>query len=62
MTPSLQPALPKAMYVDQQHSPRSATWCCSTAGSAWVGWQSLGLDTPGRLAVVDVVGESILVT
>jgi phenylpropionate dioxygenase-like ring-hydroxylating dioxygenase large terminal subunit len=59
---SLQPALPKAMYVDEEHFARErdlvlfANWFC-------VGrLAELGLDRPGRLAVLDVVGESILVT
>ncbi len=59
---SLQPALPKHMYVDELHWARErdtvlhASWFC-------VGRLSdLGLDRPGRVAVVDVVGESVLVT
>lgn len=58
----LQPALPKSMYVDQQHFERERdrvlfrSWFC-------VGrLDDLGLNSPGRLAVIDVVGESVLVT
>ena len=60
--PSLQPALPKAMYVDPDHFARERdvvlfdSWFC--VGRI----DDLGLDRPGRLAVLDVVGESILVT
>ena len=59
---SLQPALPKAMYVDHEHFARERelvlfdSWFCVGRVA------DLGLDTPGRLAVLDVVGESILVT
>lgn len=59
---SLQPALPRHMYTDADHWARErddvlhASWFC-------VGrLDELGLDGNGRLAVVDVVGESILVT
>jgi len=58
----LQPALPKAMYVDPDHFARERdvvlfdSWFC--VGRV----DDLGLDGPGRLAVLDVVGESILVT
>lgn len=58
----LQPALPKRMYVEQDHFVREResilfrSWFC-------VGrLVDLGLHVPGRLAVVDVVGESILLT
>jgi Rieske 2Fe-2S family protein len=59
---SLQPALPKAMYVDPSHFARERdvvlfdSWFC--VGRV----DDLGLDRPGRLAVLDVVDESILVT
>lgn len=59
---SLQPALPKAMYVDPEHFARErdvvlfSSWFC--VGRV----DDLGLEKPGRLAVLDVVGESILVT
>src|SRR4051812_49329166 len=53
----LQPALPKQMYVDQQHFAKERdlvlfdSWFC-------VGrLDDLGLARPGRLAVLDVVGE-----
>ena len=59
---SLQAALPREMYVDDVAWARErervlfATWAC-------VGrLDDLGLDVPGRLAVVDVVGESVVVT
>jgi Rieske 2Fe-2S family protein len=59
---SLQPALPKRMYVDdafwriERERVLCRSWFC-------VGrLDDLGLDRPGRLAVVDVVGESVLVT
>lgn len=62
MAAALQPALPRDMYVDAAHweAEREAvlldSWTC-------VGrLDSLGLDAPGRLAVVDVVGESVLLT
>lgn len=59
---SLQPALPKAMYVDQAHFARERedvlfrSWFC--VGRV----DGLGLDSPGRLAVVEVIGESVLLT
>ncbi len=59
---TLQPALPKQMYVDpdqfatERERVLFASWFC--AGRV----DDLGLDRPGRLAVIDVVGESILVT
>jgi glycine betaine catabolism A len=59
---SLQRALPREMYVDAAHWGRErdrvlfAEWFC--VGRA----DGLGLDRPGRLAVVDVAGESVLVT
>jgi Rieske 2Fe-2S family protein len=59
---SLQPALPKYMYVDHQH------WLHEREQVLYASWfcvgriDGLGLSEPGRLAVVDVVGESILVT
>ncbi len=59
---TLQPALPKQMYVDSDHFATERdqvlfrSWFC-------VGRRDdLGLETPGRLVVLDVVGESILVT
>jgi Rieske 2Fe-2S family protein len=58
----LQPALPKRMYVDEAQWQRErdrvlhSSWFC--AGRI----TDLGLDRPGRLCVLDVVGESILVT
>lgn len=58
----LQPALPKEMYVDAEHFARERdlvlfdSWFC-------VGrLADLGLDATDRVVVVDVVGESILVT
>ncbi len=58
----LQPALPRHMYVDEAHWRRerdevlASSWFC--VGRT----RDLGLHEPGRLAVVEVVGESILVT
>lgn len=59
---SLQPALPKSMYVDPEPFTREREtvlfrcwFCVGRVGT-------LGLDRAGRLAVVDVVGESILLT
>ena len=59
---TLQPALPKHMYVDDAYWRHERdrvlhrSWFC-------VGrLDDLGLDQAGRLAVVDVVGESVLVT
>jgi phenylpropionate dioxygenase-like ring-hydroxylating dioxygenase large terminal subunit len=60
--PRMQPALPKRMYVDAGHFAVErdeilhASWFC--VGRA----EQLGLESPGRLAVVDVVGESVLLT
>ncbi len=58
----LQPALPKQMYVDPGH------WDTERERVLHDGWfcvgrrDVLGVDEPGRLAVVDVAGESVLVT
>jgi glycine betaine catabolism A len=58
----LQPALPKSMYVDAGHFAVErdeilyTSWFC--VGRA----DRLGLHGPATLAVVDVVGESILLT
>ena len=58
----LQAALPREMYVDQAAWARErervlfTTWAC--VGRV----DDLGLDSPGRLAVVDVVGESVVLT
>ena len=58
----LQPALPKAHYVDpaafalERERVLTHEWSC--AGRV----ADLGLDRPGRLAVLDVLGESVLVT
>jgi Rieske 2Fe-2S family protein len=62
MQHSLQPALPKHMYVDPGHWATErddvlhACWFCVGRIT------DLGLNRAGRLAVVDVVGESILLT
>ena len=58
----LQAALPREMYVDQ------ATWAREREQVLFTTWacvgrvDDLGLDAPGRLAVVDVVGESVVLT
>jgi Rieske 2Fe-2S family protein len=58
----LEPALPREMYVDQQ------TWLTERETVLYGEWycigrvDDLGLDVPSRLVVVDVVGESVLVT
>ena len=58
----LQAALPREQYVD------AGTWSTEREAVLYGEWycvgrrNDLGLDTPGRLAVVDVVGESVLVT
>jgi len=58
----LQAALPRAHYVDASTWQRErdqvlhASWFCAGRVDA------LGLDAPHRLAVLDVVGESVLVT
>jgi glycine betaine catabolism A len=58
----LQAALPREMYVDQAAWARErervlfSTWVC--VGRV----DDLGLDAPGRLAVLDVVGESVVLT
>ncbi len=59
---ALQAALPKSMYVDAQHwtHEREAVlhreWFCAGRRA------DLGLAEPGRLAVVEVAGESVIVT
>jgi glycine betaine catabolism A len=59
---NLQPALPRPMYVDGQAFARErdrvlfGEWFCVGRTS------DLGLAEPRRVAVVDVVGESVLVT
>ena len=58
----LQAALPREMYVDQAAWERErervlfSSWAC--VGRV----DDLGLDAPGHLAVVDVVGESVVLT
>ncbi len=62
LQPALQPALPRERYVDD------ATWREERDTVLFGEWfcvgrlDDLGLDRRGRLAVVDVVGESVLVT
>jgi len=62
VTDRLEPALPKQMYVDRDHWLRERervlydSWFCVGRVDA------LGLDAPGRLAVVDVASESVLLT
>jgi phenylpropionate dioxygenase-like ring-hydroxylating dioxygenase large terminal subunit len=59
---ALQAALPREMYVDPDAFARERDvvlydeWFCVGRVS------DLGLDAPGRVAVLDVVGESVLVT
>ena len=63
MPDELQAALPREMYVDAGHLARSsATPCSSASGSASAGVDDLGLAEPARVVVVDVAGESVLVT
>lgn len=58
----LQAALPRSMYVDEEHwrverdEVLAREWTCVGRTT------DLGLTTPGRLAVVSLFGESILVT
>jgi Rieske 2Fe-2S family protein len=58
----LQAALPKRWYVDDEHWRRERetvlyeSWLCVGRVDA------LGLDEPGRVVVLDVAGESILLT
>ena len=58
----LQAALPREMYVDDAAWARErervlfSSWACVGRTS------DLGLDSPGQLAVVDVAGESVVVT
>ncbi|HET6562404.1 MAG TPA: aromatic ring-hydroxylating dioxygenase subunit alpha [Marmoricola sp.] len=62
METTLQPALPRERYVDH------ATWLQERDAVLYGEWfcvgrlDGLGLDRPCRLAVVDVAGESVLVT
>ena len=59
---SLQAALPREMYVDE------AAWVVERERVLFSSWAcvgrtaDLGLDSAGRLAVVDVAGESVVVT
>ena len=59
---SLQAALPREMYVDP------ASWTVERDRVLFSSWacvgrvSDLGLSEPGRLAVVDVAGESVVVT
>jgi Rieske 2Fe-2S family protein len=59
---SLQAALPREMYVDHE------SWLQERERALFGEWycvgrrDDLGLDTPGRMAAVDVVGESVLIT
>ena len=58
----LQPALPKGMYVDEDHWLRErelvlrSSWFCVGRIA------ELGLEQTSRLAVLDVLGESVLLT
>src|SRR3712207_1405896 len=62
MDGSLQAALPRAMYVDE------SAWTLERDAVLYAEWfcvgrvDDLGLAHPARLAVVDVAGESVLVT
>jgi phenylpropionate dioxygenase-like ring-hydroxylating dioxygenase large terminal subunit len=62
MQDTLQPALPKHMYVDPGH------WSTERDRVLYSSWfcvgriSDLGLDRAGRLAVTDVAGESVLLT
>jgi len=58
----LQPALPKAMYVDADHFAVEREQVLLESWLAVGRVDELGLDAPGHLAVVDVLGESVLVT
>jgi Rieske 2Fe-2S family protein len=59
---SLEAALPREMYVDEQ------TWLGERETALFGQWfcvgrlDDLGLSTPSRVVVLDVVGESVLVT
>ena len=59
---SLEAALPREMYVDEQ------TWLGERETALFAQWfcvgrlDDLGLSTPSRVVVLDVVGESVLVT
>ncbi len=59
---SLQPALPKQHYVDPAAFAVERDRVLATSGTAPAGSSELGLGRPGRLAVLDVLGESVLVT
>ena len=62
MVEQLQEALPRAMYVDE------ATWQTERESVLYGEWfcagrrDDLGLDVPSRVVVLDVVGESVLVS
>ena len=59
---ALQPALPKTMYVDTEHFALERERVLLDSWLAVGRVAALGLDEPFRLAVVDVLGESVLLT
>ena len=61
-TQRLQPALPKDMYVDPEHWLREREQVLLNSWTCVGRVDDLGLDTPNKLAVVDVLGESMLLT
>ncbi len=58
----LQPALPRDMYVDAGHFERERERVLATSWTAVGRMRELGLEGTRRLAVVDVLGESVLLT
>ncbi len=58
----LEPALPKQMYVDDLHWRRESDVVLAAAWFCVGRLVELTLDRPSRLAVVDVLGESLLLT
>ena len=58
----MQPALPRDMYVDAAHFAHEREQVLLDSWLAVGRVDELGLDVPSRLAVVDVLGESVLLT
>ncbi len=61
-TRRLQAALPKAMYVDHAAWQHEREWVLLASWTCVGRIDELGLAVPSRLAVIEVLGESILLT